>query len=239
MEYRVEQKFLVTDAELVRLAARLKTVMSQDVHQDGDAYEIRSLYFDDLNNSCMDENEMGVDRRRKFRIRTYSPHADRMKLEIKEKSRGYTKKTSDTVTRTECMDIMRNRYPAGFDSRTTLNALKLEWMQHRMKPVAIISYERTAFVYDSGNVRITFDRNISASKYCHSFLNDNIIGAVPVLPRGTHVLEVKYDTLLPQHIAQLLELGNLQRIAFSKYYLGRLAIVGEEPSLLLDGVVLT
>lgn len=235
MDYRVEQKFLVTDAELVRLAARLKTVMPQDVHQDGNAYQIRSLYFDDINNSCMDENESGIDQRKKYRIRTYSADASKMKLEIKEKNRGYTRKTSDSITRGECMDIMRNVYPVGFDHRKTLNALKLERMQRLMRPVVIISYERTAFVYDSGNVRVTFDRNISASKYCGSFLEQNVTGNVPVLPMGTHVLEVKYDTLLPSHIAQQLELGTLQRIAFSKYYLGRLAVAGEEPVIAIEG----
>ena len=44
-----------------------------------------------------------------------------------------------------------------------------------------------------------------------------------------HVLEVKYDELLPDSIAQLLELGSLQQSAFSKYYLGRMAIIGQFP----------
>jgi len=41
------------------------------------------------------------------------------------------------------------------------------------------------------------------------------------------VLEVKYDEFLPDYIAGTLELGNLQRTAFSKYYLGRKAINGD------------
>ena len=46
----------------------------------------------------------------------------------------------------------------------------------------------------------------------------------PVLCAGQHVLEVKFDELLPDQVAQVLELGSLQQTAFSKYYLSRLAL---------------
>ena len=50
---------------------------------------------------------------------------------------------------------------------------------------------------------------------------------MPVLPAGMHVLEVKYDEFLPDIIAKQLEVGMLRQTAFSKYYLGRLAVNGE------------
>ena len=58
------------------------------------------------------------------------------------------------------------------------------------------------------------------------FLSPHVDGYVPLLPSGMHVLEVKYDELLPDFIAQALELGTLQQCAFSKYYLGRMALSG-------------
>ena len=100
---------------------------------------------------------------------------------------------------------------------------------NRMEPKVIIAYERTAFVHPSGNVRITFDRNIMASRCVEEFLEDRVSGMTPVLPAGMHVLEVKYDEFLPDTIAQQLEIGKLRKTAFSKYYLGRLAIAGEFP----------
>ena len=99
----------------------------------------------------------------------------------------------------------------------------------KMEPRAIIAYERTAYVHPTGNVRVTFDRNIMASACCEDFFQQRVSGMVPVLPAGMQVLEVKYDELLPDHIAQQLELGKLRQTAFSKYYLGRLAINGEFP----------
>ena len=219
----------MTDADLLLLAGRLKQVMAQDIHQEGDCYEIRSLYFDDAWDRCMDENESGVDRREKYRIRIYDPRSEVIHLEIKEKNRGLTKKRACDLSRQECCRIMEGDLPLHLDSRAPLNCLQMRMRDSHMAPKVIISYERTAFVHPSGNVRITFDRNITASKYCDEFLEDRVSGMTPVLPAGMHVLEVKYDEFLPDVIARQLEIGKLRKTAFSKYYLGRLAIAGEFP----------
>ena len=211
------------------LAGRLKNVMSQDIHQEGDCYEIRSLYFDDLWDRCLEENEAGVDKREKYRIRIYDPRSDVIHLEIKEKNRGLTKKRTCDLSREECLAIMEGELPLNIDGRAPLNSLQLQMRCNRMEPKVIIAYERTAFVHPSGNVRITFDRNIMASRNREEFLEDRVSGMVPVLPAGMHVLEVKYDEFLPDTIAQQLEIGKLRKTAFSKYYLGRLAIRGEFP----------
>ena len=229
IDYRVENKYLVTDADLVLLAGRLKSVMSQDIHQEGDCYEIRSLYFDDAWDRCMDENEAGVDQREKYRIRIYDPRSDVIHLEIKEKNSGLTRKRSCDLSREECLAIMEDSLPLKPEGRAPLNALQLQMRCSKMEPKVIIAYERTAFVHPSGNVRITFDRNIMASRCCEDFLEDRVSGMTSVLPAGLHVLEVKYDEFLPDVIAQQLEIGKLRKTAFSKYYLGRLAIRGEFP----------
>ena len=204
--------------------------MRQDANQKGDCYEIRSLYFDDAWDRCMDENEAGVDQREKFRIRIYDGSSDVIHLEIKEKFRSLTKKTSCDLTQEECLQILEGTLPLALDSRAPLNRLQMMARCSRMEPKVIISYERSAFVYPAGNVRITFDRNIMASSCREEFLEDRVSGMVPVLPSGVHVLEVKYDELLPDVILELLELGNLRQTAFSKYYLGRLALEGIFPA---------
>lgn len=229
MEYRVENKHLVTDAQLALLAGRLKPVMSTDAHQTGGYYEIRSLYFDDFQDRCMDENEAGYDQRRKYRIRIYDPQAQSAKLEIKEKLAGKTKKLSCPITRQEALGLMEERLPLILDSRKPLNLFQMSMRCTKMSPKAMIYYERTAFVHPVGNVRITFDRNIMASSQPEDFFSPQPQALVPVLPKGVHVLEVKYDELLPTFLSDRLEIGSLRPCAFSKYYLGRLAIRGEFP----------
>ena len=226
MEYRVEKKFLLSDCELELLAGRLKSVMKPDLNQSGKAYTIRSLYFDDIWDSCMVENESGVDNRNKLRIRTYDYKAQKLYLENKEKFNGYTKKTRDVISRDECMDIMQGE-ALPFGEKNVVNILSAAMKSRYMRPKAVIEYERSAFVYPFGNVRITFDRNISASKYCQDFVSPQIRCKTPVLSQGVHILEVKYDEFLPDVIAQLLENGKMTQTAFSKYYLGRLACEGE------------
>ena len=227
MDYRVEQKYVMTDADLTVLLKRLRGMLAQDIHQKGDCYQIRSLYFDDIADSCLDENDAGVDRRFKYRIRHYDPTAETMRLEIKEKTRGLTRKYSAMISKEECKRIMDNTLPFQMDDRKVLNLLQLQMRCANLQPKAIISYERTAFVYPVGNVRITFDRNISASGVCEDFLKPIVSNPVPVMPAGLHVLEVKYDELLPDYIANALNLGSLQQTAFSKYGLGRLALQGD------------
>ena len=226
MYYRNEWKYLVTGGELAVLGARLKVLLPLDKHQTGAAYAIRSLYFDDFQNSCLRENEAGVDDRRKFRLRLYNADPGRVQLEVKEKLHGRTHKASCLLPREECEEILSGRPPAGgADTPAPKNLLSLGMRTAGLAPKVIVEYERTAFVGRVGNVRVTFDRNIAASNAVSAFLQPRA-PLTPVLPAGQHVLEVKFDELLPDPVAQVLELGSLQQTAFSKYYLSRLALPG-------------
>lgn len=229
MEYRVERKYLVSDSDLVLLGKRLRTVMKLDPHQVGNSYQIKSVYLDDVMDSCMDENDAGIDDRQKYRIRTYGGAEHTIKLEIKEKKSGYTKKTGCSLSQHECLQILHGNAALAFGERKPLNLLLAQMRCRNMRPKALITYERTAFVHPAGNVRITFDRNIMASSDYAAFLSETQSYYVPVLPTGMSVLEVKYDEFLPDAIAQQLELGMLRQTAFSKYYLGRLALDGDLP----------
>lgn len=230
MEYRVENKYFVSDLDLAVLKRRLEAVMRPDVHQTGDCYEIRSIYFDDAENRCMWENESGVDNRKKYRIRTYGPKSGVINLEIKAKQNGYTQKQVCELTQEEYDDILNGGHSLSFGDRKPLNQLIAQMRCALMRPKAVIVYERTAFVYPTGNVRVTFDCNIAAGRTYNTFFDFHIPGLTPVLPKGMHILEVKYDEFLPDMIARQLEIGNLQQTAFSKYYLGRLALNGDFPT---------
>ena len=223
IEFRCENKYIVSEQQLYLLDRQLSSLLRKDIHQTGKAYCIRSLYFDDPQNSRMEENHAGVDLRKKYRIRIYDPSQNTMHLEIKEKVHGLTRKSACDITRDECLTLMDGRFPSEFDSRAVLNALKLEMRISRMRPAAIIDYERSAYICPTGNVRITFDRNITVSTCCRAFLADKPSHLIPLLPTGMHVLEVKYDELIPDYILQVIQSIKPERTAFSKYYLGRLA----------------
>lgn len=220
MKYRHELKFLVSDRELEILRYRLKALMEQDRHQKGDSYRIRSLYFDDFWDSYLQENEDGVDQRKKYRIRIYDGKDTTIKLEKKSKVRTMTAKEGTILTKEEALLYMKGQAPAIKDDDSSLKKEVFAQIKaNGLRPVCIVEYERTAFVERIGNVRVTFDRNISGSNKAECFFE--YAPMTPVLPAGQHILEVKYDELLPDYIAQVLEIGTLQRTSFSKYYYAR------------------
>lgn len=226
VKYREEMKFLCGQNELDILYERLKVVMDFDKHQEGMAYRIRSLYFDDYYDTAYHENDAGIDDRKKFRIRVYENPEDVINLEVKYKLRGKTLKEACPITIEEYYAIVENRLDFDPDFAKPLKMYYLENRMRFLKPKVIIEYQRTVFVDPLGNVRITFDRNISYSDKLEDFLKDRI-DLVPLIPKNQHLLEVKYDEFLPDYTAQLLELGTLQQTAFSKYYLTRLSLKGE------------
>lgn len=221
MKYRHELKFLVSEQQMAIIQFRLKMIMKQDANQNGDSYNIRSLYFDDLYDSCMCENESGIDARRKYRIRIYDKKSDVIKLEKKIKLHGMTRKEGAALDKEKCLMYMNGKKLSVSNADTQLEKeLFVQIKTNGMRPVTIVEYERTAFVEKNGNIRITFDKNISGCDRIHSFFEENI-PLVPLLERGWHILEVKYDEYFPDYIKEVLEIGSLQRISFSKYYYAR------------------
>lgn len=221
MDYRHELKFLVSDQEVEIIRYRLQLLMKTDEHQKEGSYTVRSLYFDDLNDSCMRENEDGIDNRKKFRIRIYNGNDNLILLEKKMKYRGMTRKSGEKITRDQCLAYMSGRVPALTQNSGSLQKeLFAEMKMNGMRPMVIVEYERTAFVERQGNVRITIDRNIGGNNKISAFL-DRHLRSVPILPMGLHILEVKFDQFFPQYIGNVLEIGTLQQSSFSKYYYSR------------------
>jgi hypothetical protein len=92
-----------------------------------------------------------------------------------------------------------------------------EMRLRRMLPKVIVTYERSPFIYSAGNVRITFDRKITSSADIGHFL-DGSYEERPVLQKGTCILEVKWDEILPLHIKDAMRMDSLKWTSFSKYY---------------------
>lgn len=220
--YRHEYKYLIDSKQEGILNIKAMSLLQRDAHvrEDG-SYQITSLYFDDHVNSCFYENESGTDPRSKFRIRYYNNDSSRLKLEKKSKKRGMTLKESCPVTEEQCRIFMNGSIPAVTEEMEPM-AVKLfsEMKIRNMLPKVIVSYERIPFVYRAGNVRVTFDRKLTASYDIKNFLDGTFVKR-PVLPTGQTILEVKWDELLPQHIRENMHLEKLQWSACSKYYLCR------------------
>ena len=161
-----------------------------------------------------------MNRRNKYRIRIYNDSLDVIKLEVKSKRDNRILKRSRTISIAEMKSLINGECiedSASEEDPATLFNLAIK--TRGLRPRVIVAYERKAYVYEPGNVRITFDRNVRASGRVEEFGQKNIV--YDFLQEYDKVLEVKYDEFIPDFLLQLLELGNMQQSAYSKYQLCR------------------
>lgn len=230
--YRHELKFVCGEQALRLMEERIRLVCRRDSHAGaGGYYAIRSLYFDTYDDRFLYESLSGVDRRHKYRIRIYNGSGDMIRLERKSSRGGLKRKESCRITRAQCGQMAGSLPIEGIGpEQELLRQFAAERACTLLGPRVIVEYIRTPYVYPIGNVRVTFDRHISSREGGNLF--DGNAPGKGVMPEGLHVLEVKYDGVLPGAIRELLGGGgNLRAESFSKYVLCRRSqgIVGAVP----------
>lgn len=217
--YRVEDKFICSELELLLLQARMESVLRRDDNQIGEnGYIITSVYFDDLYNTNLQDTVDGNQWREKYRIRIYNNSFDIIKLEIKYKKYNRVRKISRTISYNQMCNLIHGKQikdenPSAENPITLFN---IAISQRGLRPKIVIAYNRAAYVYDGGNVRITFDRNVRASDQVEMFIQGEKEIYSPVR-EADRILEVKYDEFLPGFIKELLETKNMNQISYSKY----------------------
>lgn len=219
---RTELKHEITKMDCYLLRNKLKHVMKVDPHASKDGkYLIRSVYFDNFDNKVLTEKKEGFYGRDKFRVRLYDYKMDFLNLEKKSKRNNLTYKQKCPITAEE-YEKMRVGEIAWMevDSRSLIRDLYVQMSLFQIKPVTVVDYEREVFIYDQGNVRVTFDSNVKTSFRNNDLLNPHL-AMVETTP-DIVILEVKYDEFLPDVIKYLLQLGNRKKGTYSKYQISRM-----------------
>ena len=222
-KYRNEWKYYGTSGELRLIGVRLDAALQKDIHGDPTGkYTVHSLYFDDWRDSCVRENDAGISERVKYRIRRYGKKEGPLWLERKEKAGGRCHKESCMLSLEAYRDILEQDPEKAFwqAEEPLLKRFCVRCMADGFVPKAVIDYERTAYVDEILHVRITLDENISVSDDFSHFTDGDYI-RYPLLDKNQHVLEVKFDELLPGYVKQIVTERNLLFSSFSKYALGR------------------
>lgn len=98
LQFRHEIKHGTSKLDMLILRQRLNAVMRPDAHASNSQYEIRSLYFDNLDDKALREKLDGVNTREKYRIRLYNHDASVIHLERKFKHNGLGYKDLTTLT---------------------------------------------------------------------------------------------------------------------------------------------
>lgn len=217
--YRHEYKFLISQPAAELLKCRLPGLMARDPHAGpAGQYTIRSLYFDDPHFSACEEKLAGIRDRVKYRIRCYNYDTSLIRLEKKEKHGDLTRKSGQTVTQTQVQALQSGCRPDLTEAPDTLLGELQRQVACGLRPAVLVDYDRTPFVCNAGQTRITLDENIRTKPY-DADLWASHTAMLPVLEPGQVVLEVKFNDFLPGYLAQALEDIPKVHLAVSKYVL--------------------
>ena len=212
-------------SEFYELKERIGAVLSTDYFSKHGGYKISSLYFDDLFDSNYTDTVSGNPYRKKYRVRIYNDSLETIKLEVKTKYYSRISKESCTISVDELHRLMNGDLiewgATRNDPRTAFNE---EICSNGLRPKVIVTYDRTAYVYEQGNTRITFDSGVRASNLIDHFGNQDLIH--DSLVDSNYVLEVKYDEFIPDYLLQVLEQYSTWKTSFSKYGSCREAYLG-------------
>ncbi len=219
---RHELKFLCSETDLKLIESKIKCICKRDIHTGSlGEYQIRSLYFDSPNMMNYENTINGCTDREKYRLRIYNASDQMIKLEKKSTLHGMKMKQACNISKEQCCQLLNGEpLKECAADQALLQQFLFERAAQKLAPTVIVEYKRTPFVYPIGNVRVTFDRNItSISPRCLNFFAAVLPGRAIMKP-GQHILEVKYDQVLPSIIVDCINSSaSLYRTAFSKYVL--------------------
>ena len=216
MQFRHEVKHEISQLDMLVLRQRLKVIMQPNPHAINGRYEIRSLYFDTLDDKALREKLDGVYIREKYRIRIYNHDPSVIHLERKYKQGGLGFKNTALLNKEQAAKIALGDLSWMQDCEDeVIQGFLVRLRNEGLKPRTIVDYTREPFVYGPGNVRITLDYNLRTAPGSADFLDPDC-PTIPV-PDSPCILEVKWDDYLPDIIRDIIQLPDRHSSAFSKY----------------------
>lgn len=221
-KYRHELKFKISKSAAEVLKQKLSLILEKDkfaYYKDG-SYLIKSLYFDNRESSSYYEKLDGVLYRQKYRIRIYNNDDSFIRLEKKLKHNSYTAKEQMLISKAIYSKIINGKINEIEDPDGLLLDFINDYKTKGLMPSIIVSYHRVAFIYPISEVRITFDSDIQSGLYNYDLFDDEM-PKYSMDEEGKIVLEVKFNEVLPLHIANILQDIPVCREAVSKFAICR------------------
>ena len=214
--FRHEYKYIIPYGDMLEIRNKLDKVLKLD---RGDAYIVRSIYFDSPDDTDYFDKQGGEMIRKKLRLRIYDINSDIAKIEIKGKYDYHQLKESLVVNKETAKKIIAGDYSDLLKIDNDLAKKIYVYFQCGYRPKVIIEYDRAAYI-TSTTTRITFDYNIKKSNDFDKFYTNDINYFELTNPCDV-VLEVKFDRFLEPYISKILEKYTTRYQSVSKYVMGR------------------
>jgi len=219
---RKEIKYIVPLEKALMIKDRLELSMERDSYCVNNAYAVRSLYFDSVNNIDFSQKLGGIDIRKKIRLRIYDGSASLCKLEVKQKECDRQCKQSFIIGKEDAKELMKGNYSVlknyFIDSAASIKAYAI-MVRGQYRPVVLVEYDRLAYKYAMYNTRITLDMGIRSTESNLNIFSENIF-FTPIMYEKA-VLEVKYSGKVMGFISNILSQFELTQASYSKYCSGR------------------
>jgi hypothetical protein len=217
---REERKLLVDGLEEHRLRVVLRGLLRPDPHGEEGRYAVRSLYFDDPEDSSVSTKLAGLGARHKWRLRIYGRSDQHIRLERKSRRGRWIRKDAVLVDRAtaDCLCAGARAQPA---DEPLLQSFLVEQTARRLRPVVVVDYVREAWLHPGQSLRVTLDQRLSRYAWHGRLQRDWLDPLLPLQPvLGQTILEVKSTGGLPVWVSRLLPARALSE-ALSKYVLCR------------------
>lgn len=214
---RHERKYRISRQDDRILSERLGKLFPRDSYAGPDGtYRITSLYFDTPYDRAYRQKVNGVSCREKFRLRYYGKDTGFIRLEKKYKINGLCGKRSARLSTEQTERILGGDISFLLESGDPLlTEFYSKIMGQGLRARTVVCYEREAFCYAPGNVRVTLDRKVRTGLGNTDFLNTERLQ--PQVMDGLTILEVKYDAFLPDLVRMAVQVPGRQASACSKY----------------------
>lgn len=211
---RVEQKYLLDEAQYRALRKALSGSMAQDQYG---RHTICNLYFDTEDYRLIRTSLEKPVYKEKLRLRTYGvPTQDSTCfVEIKKKFRGVVYKRRVELSLAETRAWLRDEWmPEGYGQIHR----EIDWFMkyYQPTPKMFLAYDRVAlFGLEDGQLRVTFDKDIRWRPHDLDLTHGD--AGRMLLPRDQHLMEVKIPGAMPLWMAELFDGLNIRPTSFSKY----------------------
>ena len=211
---RYEKKYLLSPDQYKIIKAAI------DEHFNPDEYgetKICNLYYDTPEYLLTIRSNDKPVFKEKLRLRTYGvPNDDTTAfLELKRKYKSVVYKRRIHLPYAQAINYTCNGEKSFEESQKSREIDYFINTYTGIAPRFYISYDRSAFFYkESKEIRITFDKNITARSYDL----DLRLGSYgeQLLPEGYTLMEIKVPSSAPLWLAQLMSDNNIQPTSFSK-----------------------
>ena len=214
--FRHEYKYIIPYEDMLYIRSKLDNVLTLD---RGNSYIVRSLYFDDFNDTDYYDKQGGEINRKKIRLRIYDVEDDYAKLEIKRKYDIHQLKESLVISKNIAKEIINGNYESLLEIDNDLAKKIYTYLRDGYRPKVIIEYDRVAYITNT-TTRITFDLNVRKSNDFDNFYEKKI-NDFELTNKADVILEVKFDRFLEPYISKILDKVTSRYQSVSKYVMGR------------------